>query len=126
MFTQIIINDQNIFSCLHPLFAYSTSGIRCDILQRCQLTGCSCNYRSVIHSSVLFKSLYKVCHGRSLLTDGNIDTEHIVLILLIYDSIYSDSRLSCLTVADDKLTLSASYRHHGVDSLDTRLKRGIY
>ena len=48
------------------------------------------------------------------------------LSLLVNNRIDRDRRLTCLTVADNKLTLSASDRNHGIDRLDTCLKRGIY
>ena len=47
------------------------------------------------------------------------------LSLLVNNRIDRDRRLTSLTVAD-KLTLSASDRNHGIDRLDTCLKRGIY
>ena len=64
-------------------------------------------------------------YGRLLLTDRNVDTNN-VLALLIDDGIRGDNRFTCLTVADDKLTLTSADRNHGVDRLDTRLKRNGY
>ena len=125
MLTKVIIYDEYVLACLHPFFTHRTSGIRCDVLQRRKLTGCRSNDSSIIHSAVFFQSFNQVGNGRSLLTDSHIDTEY-VLIFLVDDRIYRDSRLSCLTVADDELSLSTSDRHHRIDSLDTGLKRSIH
>ena len=48
------------------------------------------------------------------------------LSLLVNNRIDRDRCLTGLTVSDDQLTLSSSDRHHGVNCLDTCLKRGIY
>src|SRR5690606_33384720 len=45
---------------------------------------------------------------------------------LVDDCIDSNCSLSSLTVADDQLTLTTTDRNHGVDSLDTSLKRFVY
>ena len=57
-----------------------------------------------------------------LLTDCNIDANN-VLAFLIDNSINGNFGFTCLTVTDNKLTLTSSDRNHAVDSLDACLKR---
>ena len=125
MFGQIIVNDQYVLSILHPFFSDRTSGIRCDILQRSKFTGSGCYNGCIIHGSVFFQCLYDIGNGRCFLTDRYINTFYI-LTLLVDDRVNRDRCLTGLTVSDDQLTLSSSDRHHGVNCLDTCLKRGIY
>ena len=122
---QIVIDDQHVLSLIHKVLAHGTAGIGRDILQRACL-GCSSGYNhGVIHGAVLCQSLYQISYGGTLLTDGYIDTDH-VLSLLVNNGIYRNGSLTGLTVADDQLTLSASNRNHGIDGLDTGLKRLRY
>ena len=74
---------------------------------------------------MFFQRLHYGSYGGSLLADGYINTLNILALLIDY-RIYSDSRLTCLTVTDYQLSLSPADRHHGVDSLDTGLQRGIH
>ena len=86
--------------------------------------GGTCNNRCVCHCAVLCQSLHDICYGRCLLTDCNVNTVY-ALPLLIDDRIDRDCCLTGLSVADDQLTLSSSDRNHGVNRLDTRLKRCV-
>ena len=45
---------------------------------------------------------------------------------MIDDGINGDGSLTCLTVTDDKLSLTSSDGNHRVDSFDTCLERSIY
>ena len=49
-----------------------------------------------------------------LLTDCGIDRDHVA-VPLIEDGVHGDGRLAGLAVADDKLTLAAPERDHGID-----------
>ena len=77
------------------------------------------------HSAVLLQRIYDGSYGRSLLADGDINTLY-ALTLLVDDGVDGNCGLTCLSVADNQLTLSASDRNHGIDCLDSGLKRGIY
>ena len=48
------------------------------------------------------------------------------LALLVDNGINGDRSLTSLTVTDDQLTLATADRDHGIDCLNTGLKRGIY
>ena len=89
---------------MHEIFAHGTAGVGCDILQGRKL-GCRCGHHDgVAHSTGLGQALHKVCHGRALLTDGNVNADDI-LALLVDDSIGGDGGLAGLAVADDQLAL---------------------
>lgn len=83
---------------------------------------------AVLHGVVLLKSLDELCHGGSLLTNSDVDTVELLLLvvavvpaLLVEESVESDSSLSGLTVTNDQLTLTTADGHHGVDRLETSL-----
>ena len=114
-----------MFSFVHEIFAHCTARIRSYELKRAGFGSGSCDYDGVIHGTVLLKVFYKVGNCGTLLTYGYIDTDNI-LALLVDDRIGGDGSFTCLTVTDDKLTLSASDGDHGVDSFDTCLKRLKY
>src|SRR5690606_24927763 len=68
------------------------------------------------------KSFCYVSNCRLLLSDRNVDTDHVV-VLLVDDRIDRNRRLTSLTVTDDKLPLTTADRDHRVDRLDTCLHR---
>ncbi len=82
-------------------------------------------HNRVIHRTVLAERIDDRSDRRSFLTDSHIDTVHRIacqeVIALIDNRINRDRGLSCLTVTDNQLTLSASDRDHGVYCLQTGL-----
>ena len=74
---------------------------------------------------MLFQCGYDFSNSGCLLTDGYIDTDHI-LALLVNNSICCDRSLTCLSVSYDKLTLSSSDWKHGINRQDSRLHRRVY
>ena len=125
MLTQIIINDEYVFSLVHKVLAHCTACIRCNILHRAGFRSRRSNYDCIVHSTVSGKILYQRCYCWTFLSDCDIDTENIFS-LLVNDRICCNGCLSCLTVADDQLTLSTTDRNHGVNCLDTSLQRLVY
>jgi len=107
------------------IFTDGSSCKRCIILQRCRITCRSGNDNRVIHRSILTERIYDRSHGRTFLTDSHINTVHRVtcqkVIALIDNRINRNGSFSCLTVADNQLTLSASDRNHSVYSFQARL-----
>ena len=71
------------------------------------------------------EGLHHAGHRGGLLTDRNIDADH-VSVLLVDDGVDGDGRLAGLAVADDELALAATNRHHGVDGQDTGLHRLVH
>ena len=65
---------------------------------------------------MFLQGLHQSCYSRSLLTNGYINTidgfSCLVEAFLIDNSINSNSRFTCLTVADNKLTLPSTNRNH--------------
>ena len=125
MLGQIIIYDEDILALIHEILSQCRTGIRCDVLQGCRIAG-GCGYdNSVIHGIVLLQGSYQLCNGGCLLTDGYIDTYHI-LTLLVQDGVDGDGGLTGLTVTDDQLTLSTTDGEHGIDCQNTGLHRYTY
>ena len=122
MLAQIIINDQYIFPAVHEIFSQCASRIRCNVLHRCSGTGCGGYHRCVFHGAPVRQGLYQLGHGGLFLSDGHVDTDHI-LSLLVQDRIHCQRRFPGLPVSDDQLTLTLADRHHGIDGLDAGLHR---
>ena len=61
-----------------------------------------------------------LCHGRILLTDRDIDTDH-ALVLLVENRIECDGGLAGLAVTDDQLSLAAPDGEHRIDGQNTGL-----
>ena len=89
---------------------------RSGICRRCR------NNDGIVHRAVFIKSIHNVRYRGLLLTDGDVNTDN-ALALLVNDGIRRDDGLTRLTVTDDQLTLTSADRDHGVDRLDTRLQR---
>src|SRR5258708_14006293 len=71
---------------------------------------------------MLLELSHDVGNRRLLLTDGDVDALN-ARGLLVDDRVDGHCGLAGLTVTDDQLALSASDRHHRVDSLVARLDR---
>ncbi len=112
---EIVVDDQNVLSLIHEVLADGGSRIRGEILQRRRLAGRRIYDDGILHRAVLLQRIYRLGHRGRLLSDGHIDADD-VLPLLVDDRIDGDGRLSRLTVSDDQLTLSPSDGEHGVDS----------
>ena len=119
---KVIVDDENVLALLHEVFAHGAAGVGGDILQGRQLGGGGGHHDGVAHGTGFGQALYEVCHGRALLTDGNVNADD-VLALLVDDGIGGDGGLAGLAVTDDQLALTASDGDHGVDGLDTGLQR---
>ena len=114
-----------MFSVIRKLLTHSTIRIRSDILKRSHIAGRCRNNYGILHSPFIFQSLYQLRNCRFLLTDGDINTNY-VLTLLIYNRIYCYCSFSCLPVSYDKFSLTFSYRNHRVYRLYSCLQRFIY
>ena len=119
---QVVIDHQHMLALVHEVFAHRTAGIGCDVLQRRHLRGSSGDHDGVVHRTGLGQALHQVCHGGALLTNGNVDADDI-LALLVDDGVGGDGGLTGLAVANDQLTLTAADGDHGVNGLDTGLQR---
>ena len=109
------------------IFAYGRTGKRSIILKGCRISCRSRNHDRIIQRSFLLQSVYYRSHCRTFLSYGYINTIHRfaskICFSLVYDRIYRNRCLTCLTVTDDELTLSATDWNHGIYRLQTCLKR---
>lgn len=99
-------------SCLPEPLSHGGSRERCEVLQRGGFGSGSGDDNGVLEGVVLFQSLDELGHGRSLLTNSNVNTvellDFIVSVvppLLVKDGVEGNSGLSGLTVTNDKFTL---------------------
>src|SRR3989304_2434951 len=90
-------------------------------LKRSRFAGGGGYHYAELHGPVFCKCVHNPCHGRTLLADGDIDTD-AVLTLLVYYGVKCNGGLSGLPVTDDKFPLAASDRDHPVDGLDAGLQ----
>ena len=131
---QVIVDDEHmtsrvlrtcglaVFAVVDEVLAHCSTGHRRDVLQRSGI-GSRCGHDDrVLHGVVALKSLHNAGNRGSLLTDRNIDADH-VFVFLVDDGVDGDSGLTGLAVANDKFALATSDRNHGVDSHDTGLHR---
>ena len=114
-------------SCITEILANRRTGKR-SVIAECSWVGsCSGNDDSIVHGTLFLQGLHQAGDGRSFLTDSHIDTEHrftcFVSSTLIDYRVDRNRCLSSLSVTDDQLTLSASYRNHGIDRLEPGLQR---
>jgi hypothetical protein len=117
---QVIVNDQCIFAAIAEVFAHGTTGVRCQELHRSGIGSGRSNHDGVTQRAVLFQLANHVDHGGSLLANRNVYAGN-ALTLLIDDRVDRNSSLTCLTVADNQFALTATYRNHRVDGLQTGL-----
>jgi hypothetical protein len=71
---------------------------------------------------MFFQLAHDVGNARSLLADGDVDTQNAGA-LLIDDRVDRHRGLAGLAVADDQFALTTTNRHHGIDRFETGLHR---
>ena len=107
---------------IHEVLRHRNARIGSEVLQRRAVRRRCGDDDRVLHSAAVFECLDNARDGRCLLTDGDVDAD-TVLSLLVQNRIDGNRRLARAAVADDQLALSAADRHEGVDRLQTRLER---
>src|SRR6218665_733393 len=108
--------------------SHGTPGVRRQVLQRGRIRGRGAHNDCVVHGVGVSKRFHDLCHGRTLLADGDVDAVQLSLLVLplvetflVDDRIYGNGRLSGLSITDDQLTLATADWHQTVDSLDSSL-----
>lgn len=88
------------------------------------------NDNGVLHGVVLLEGLDELSNSGSLLTNSNVDTIQLLLLittivpsLLVKDGVETDGSLACLTITNDQFTLTTANGNHGIDGLETSLDR---
>ena len=124
MLWQIIIDNQHIFALIHKILCKAGSRIWRDILQRCRVARRCAYNNGVLHRSVFCQCIYNFSNRRRLLPDCHIYTDN-VFALLINHRVGRYGCLSCLSVPDNQLSLSAPNRKHGVNRQNPCFQRLI-
>ncbi len=122
---QVVVDAQRVAALLHELLANRRSGVRGQELDGRGVRGAGHDHDRVLHRAVLLELGHDLGHGRQLLTDGHVDADQ-VLALLVDDRVDGDRGLAGLAVAEDELALAATDGDHGVDGLDPGLDRGVH
>ena len=131
---QVVVDDQHVaagvvlgsglavLAVVHEELANSGTGHRRDVLHRSGVCCGSGNDDRVVKGTMLLEGLADVGNRGGLLTDSDVDTDHI-LAALVQDGVDGDSGLTRLTVTDDELTLATADGDHRVDGEKTGLNR---
>ncbi len=120
LFSQIIINNQNVLAMVCKKLGHGYASIRRDKWHWGGV-GCSCQDNCcVIHSAGFLQFCDNARDFWRFLANGDINTFHI-LAFLIYDGINSNGGFTCLAVADNKLALTASDWNHSINGFNTCL-----
>lgn len=125
---QVIVGDDGVAAVITEPFTHGTTGERSNVLQRSSLGSGGGNNDGVAHGVVLLEGLDKLSDGGTLLTDGNVDGEELLVLLdgavpalLVQHGVKGNSGLTGLTVTNDQLTLTTADGNHGVNTLHTSL-----
>ena len=121
MLTQVIIDNEHVLALIHEILAHGAAGIGGDVLHGRLLRSRGGDHNGVLHGPAQLKIMDNLGHRRALLTNGHIDTDHI-LPLLVQDGVGCNGGFSGLAVADDELPLSTANGNHGINGLNARLQ----
>src|SRR6266852_18992 len=124
LLAQVVVAAERVLALIHEVLAHRAPGIRGDEVERGGLGCRGGDDDGVPHRAVLLESRCDACDRRGVLTDGDVDADQ-VLALLIDDRVEEDRGLACEPVADDQLALAAPERDHRVDGLDPGLDGAV-
>ena len=120
-------------SIISEIFSYSTSRIRSQKLKWRRIRSSCSNNNCVLHSSSLFKSSYNISYSWSFLSNSSVNAIQLFffviiveIFLLIDNSINGNSSFSSLSISNNKLSLSSSNWHKGVNTLKSSLHRFVH
>ena len=84
----------------------------------------------VLHGIGVSQPLDDLGHGRSLLTNGDVNAEQLLLIvscivepLLVDDGVNGNCGFAGLTIANDQFTLTTTNGYQRIDGFDSSLKK---
>ena len=117
MLGEIVVDDQRVLAVVAEVLAHRGRGEGSEVLHRRGLRGRRGDDDGVGHRAVLLKRLHDLRNGRTLLTDGAVDADEVVL-RRVDDGVERDGGLAGLAVADEQLALAAADGNHRVDGLD--------
>ena len=127
---KVVIDHKRMPARVAEIFAYGCARKWCVVLHGRRVC-CSCgNHYGVVHSALVAQGLDYIGYGGALLSHGNVDTiDRVsleVVLPLVDDGVDGEGRLSCLTVADNQLSLATANWNHGVHALDSGLERLVH
>ena len=126
---EVVVDDECVLALLHEVLADSSTCERCEVLEGSR-RGCRCSDDDgVLHCALVCELCNELRGLRLLLADSNVHTDRTILSrlrLLVDDGVYRDGGLTRSAVTNDELALAATNWHHGVDSLNARVKRRVH
>ena len=130
---QIVVHDQRVHAVVAEILAHRAAGIGRDELHRRGLRRAGRDDDRVIHRAIVGQRLDQLRDGRTLLADGDIDAEQLLLVvgtgvetLLVDDGVDQNGGLAGLAVADHQLALAAAHRDQRVDRLQAGRHRLVH
>ena len=109
--------------------AHGAARIGSQVLKGGSIRSSGRDNNAVLHGIGISKALDDLGNGGSLLANGDVDAEELLLLvtgiietLLVDDGVDGDGGLASLTITDDQLTLATTDRHERVDGLDAGLQ----
>lgn len=125
---QIVVDDQGVAAVVTEPLTNGSASEGGNVLQGSGLRSSGGNDNGVLQGVVLLKGLDELSDGGSLLTNGDVDTVQLLVLvgggvpsLLVEDGVQGDGSLASLAITNDQLTLTTADGHHGVDGLETGL-----
>ena len=126
MLGQIVINHQCVTAVVSEVFSHGSTSVRRQIKQGSRVGRTGRNDNRLIHHAFFFQSVDQSSDLRQLLTNSHINVHHASLLTRLVDHrINSNCRLTSLTVADNKLTLTTTDREHSIDRHNTGHQRFV-
>mmetsp|Transcript_45084 Transcript_45084/g.82407 ORF Transcript_45084/g.82407 Transcript_45084/m.82407 type:complete len:200 (-) Transcript_45084:383-982(-) len=114
-----------MLACVAEVLRHGTASVWGKKLQRSCVGGGGSNNCGVLHAVILPKDLEELCHGGTLLADGNVDAIEMSLLvrtgidrLLVQDGVDGNGCFPRLAVANDELPLPTSNGDKAVHGLD--------
>ena len=103
--------------------AHGAARIGSQVLKGGSIRSSGRDNNAVLHGIGISKALDDLGNGGSLLSNGDVDAEELLLLVTgIIETLLVDDGLASLTITDDQLTLATTDRHERVDGLDAGLQ----
>ena len=123
---EVVVHAQRgLAFVVHEVLGHRATRVGGDVEHRRRIGRRGGDDDGVLQGTGLPQALYDRGDGGGLLSDGDIDADD-ALSLLVDNRIDGDGGFAGGAVADDELTLPAANRDHGVDGLDTGLHRLLH
>merc|ERR1712079_965693 len=125
---QVVEDDDGVHAVVSEVLSHGHAGVGGQVLQGSGVRGGGGHNDGVLHGISIGQSLDNLGHSGSLLADGNVDAEQLLLgvssiveSLLVDNGVDGDGGFAGLPVANDQLTLATTDGHEAVHGLDAGL-----